>query len=67
MKNSERMKQWIIAGVSALLLAGNVAADRAPNILFFLADDLGYGDLGSHSPIAQNGDLWINDHDRKTR
>jgi arylsulfatase A len=49
------MKQWIIAGVLALLLAGNTAADRAPNIIFFLADDLGYGDLASY-----NSDTDIN-------
>jgi len=66
------MKQWVIAGVSALLLVGNVAADRAPNIIFFLADDLGYGDLGCYNPdtdinapvldgLAKNG-IRFTDH-----
>jgi len=43
--------KFIVYSVFLLLMAamgGNVAADRAPNVLYILADDLGYGELGCY-------------------
>ena len=37
-----------LAGCLALLCTPVVAADRPPNVVLFLADDLGYGDLGCY-------------------
>jgi arylsulfatase A-like enzyme len=33
---------------SFLVLASSVAAERKPNLLLFLADDLGYADIGAN-------------------
>ena len=40
-----------------VLLTGIAAASAAPNVLIFLVDDLGYGDLGftGHPPRARRG------------
>jgi len=41
-----------------LLCAHSVAAVPPPNIIFVLADDLGYGDLGGHgSPIVRTPNI----------
>jgi hypothetical protein len=37
-----------VLGVLALLGRPCIAASRPPNIIFILADDLGYGDLGCY-------------------
>lgn len=41
--------RYLIAVAATLLLASPaLAADRPPNIIYILADDLGYGELGSY-------------------
>jgi arylsulfatase A len=44
--------QWLILPM-AVALVSQLHAEEKPNILFILADDLGYGDLGCYNPQSK--------------
>src|SRR5438093_1990069 len=53
MKSFPQLRSFAVAALaSSLLLSGfnQASAARKPNIVFFLADDLGYMDIGANNP-----------------
>ncbi len=48
MKTDSRAVVRLLAGLCLLLASNTAAAPRPPNLIFILADDLGYGDLGCY-------------------
>jgi len=50
MTRLDSLSRILVLGISCLLAASSIsdAAERAPNIVFILADDLGYSELGSY-------------------
>lgn len=53
------MKPFLLLALSALITSSSIAADtQRPNIVFLLADDMGYGDLACFgSPIIQSPNI----------
>jgi arylsulfatase A-like enzyme len=50
MNKAERFKRWksVMLGVCGALLAGAAMAEKQPNIILIMADDMGWGDVGYH-------------------
>jgi arylsulfatase A-like enzyme len=48
MKTKPLMKTRLLTWLAILSVAATAAAEGQPNIIYILADDLGYGDLGSY-------------------
>ena len=46
------MKRFLLAGLIFFSGAAGLLA-KQPNIIFMLADDLGYGDLSSYNPTSE--------------
>jgi arylsulfatase A-like enzyme len=44
--NPNKFTQWAAAGLTAFLVVAAQAADKKPNIVHIVADDLGFGDVG---------------------
>ena len=57
------MAVWILQAVSLLLISSSfrlvdgLGNSRPPNILFLLADDLGWYDVGYHNPKIQTPNI----------
>lgn len=52
------MKRFLLAALTVLLASPVFSQSDKPNIIFLLADDMGYGDLGCYdSPIIQSPNL----------
>ncbi|MBT5925878.1 MAG: arylsulfatase [Verrucomicrobia bacterium] len=45
--------KWVIPFLIACILQGTIQADSPPNLIFILADDMGYGDVRAYNPQSK--------------
>ena len=54
------IRHLLTAVIAALTLAGvSALAEKRPNVIFIVVDDLGYGELGCRGACRNSGKRWV--------